>query len=133
MKLSSVLHREKIGALAMFSAVLIISALADCTSKPPPTSTATISWQQAPDYKGLDWMVTVTGPIVGSDQLIPPGVTVWMGAQLGVGLDLYFPNPALFDPSWVGKTLMVVGEIINSPYESPELDVISASQIISVH
>jgi hypothetical protein len=49
-----------------------------------------------------------------------------------VGLDLYFPDPSLFQSSWVGKTLTVLGEIINSPYESPELDITSAGQIISV-
>jgi hypothetical protein len=134
--------RWKIGAAIILSAsAAIILPLAGCGTKTsstivetnePPDSTATISWQQAPSYKGLDVLVTVTGPIVGSDHLLPSGVTVWMGAQLGVGLDLYFSDASLFDPSWVGKTLTVVGEIINSPYESQELDITSLSQIISV-
>lgn len=142
---SGLLFNGKIGATGiLLSAILIVSILGGCASKTPttpstinesnepPNSTATITWQQAPDYKGLDYMVTVTGPIIGSDTLIPPGVTVWMGAELGVGLDLYFPDPSLFQSSWVGKTLTVLGEIINSPYESPELDITSAGQIISV-
>jgi len=138
------LQRKFYPAGILLSGILIVSAFAGCTPKAtastvtivesnePPDSTATITWQQAPDYKGLDVMVTVTGPIVGTNTLISPGITALMGAELGVGLDLYFPDPSLFDPSWVGKTLTVVGEIINSPYESVELDVTSASQVISV-
>ena len=55
-----------------------------------------------------------------------------MGSDNGTGLDLYFANSALFDQSWVGKTLTVTGEIINSDYESAQLNITDASQVLSV-
>lgn len=124
-------------------AILTILPLTGCAAKTPtttgvsesnepPDSTATISWQQAQVYKGKDFVVTVSGPIVSAKSIVSPGITAFMGAENGTGLDLYFEDSTLFDQSWIGKTLTVSGEIINSDYESPQLNITTASQIISV-
>jgi hypothetical protein len=124
-------------------AILAIIPLTGCAAKTatttgvsesnePPDSTAAILWQQAPCFKGTDVVVTVSGPIVGAKSIISPGITAFMGADNGTGLDLYFVNRALFDQSWVGKTLTVTGEIINSDYESAQLNITDSSQILLV-
>ncbi len=77
-------------------------------------------------------MVSVTGPIISSMEVFPPGLTVFMGAEMGEGLDLYFATASMFDKTWVGKTLTVTGKIIANSYGTPQLNVTDVSQITAV-
>jgi ferredoxin len=108
------------------------------TTTPPPSTPTTspsgvvITWDKAKDYMGKDVVVIVTGPAISTMDVFPPGITLFLGAEAGAGLDIYFVDPKLFNSSWINKTLTVTGKIIANSYGTPQLNVTAASQIVSV-
>lgn len=81
---------------------------------------------------GKDIVVAVTGPIMGTMDVFPPALTVFMGGVQGAGLDLLFMTASMFDKSWDGKTLTATGKIVANDYGTAQMAITSVSQISNV-
>jgi branched-chain amino acid transport system substrate-binding protein len=100
------------------------------SAEPVPAGTA-IDWSEAKNHMGEN--VIVTGEIAAVMTFAPPGVVLFMGGPMGVGMGIEISDAASWPydtDSYKGKTISVAGKIQANPFDGgPQIIVTDPAQV----